>query len=175
MLACCFRQTSKRHLLLWLTDGEDELDDESPSIKNQRRLAFSPSTNSIFIKTLDATTVSILFLASSLPLLLQLDSCSGLLRMSFWRFFHVAPHFLSKISTPLETCVGQKAHTDTSASHLLFTWFVLYVHILHHLPAETYAVTCLRLQIVMCLSGVEPGPQAWEGCMLPLHYRRSCS
>ena len=62
VLACCFRQTSKRHLLLWLTDGEDELDDESPSIKNQRRLAFSPSTNSIFIKTLDATTVSILFL-----------------------------------------------------------------------------------------------------------------
>ena len=40
VLACCFRQTSKRHLLLWLTDGEDELDDESPSIKNQRRLAF---------------------------------------------------------------------------------------------------------------------------------------
>ena len=92
VLACCFRQTSKRHLL-WLTDGEDELDDESPSIKNQRRLAFSPSTNSIFIETLDATTVSILFLVSNLPLLLQLDSCSGLLWMSFWRFFHVAPHF----------------------------------------------------------------------------------
>ena len=96
VLACCFRQTSKRHLLLWLTDGGDALDDESPSIKKRRRLAFSPSTNSIFIKTLDATTVSILFLASNLPLLLQLDSCSGLLRMSFWRFFHVAPHFYLK-------------------------------------------------------------------------------
>ena len=59
VLACCFRQTSKRHLLLWLTDGEDELDDESPRIKNQRRLSISPSTNSIFIKTLDATAVSI--------------------------------------------------------------------------------------------------------------------
>ena len=34
VLACCFRQTSKRHLLLWLTDGGDALDDESPSIKN---------------------------------------------------------------------------------------------------------------------------------------------
>ena len=54
----------------------NELDDESPRIKNQRRLAFSPSTNSTFVKTLDATTVSILFLVSNLPLLLQLDSCS---------------------------------------------------------------------------------------------------
>ena len=108
VLACCFRQTSKRHLLLWLTAGEDELDDESPSIKNQRQLAFSPSTNAIFIKTLDATTVSILFLVSNLPLLLQLDSCSGLLRMSFWRFFSCSATLLSKISTPLETCVGQK-------------------------------------------------------------------
>ena len=35
MLACCFRQTSKRHLLPWLTDVEDELDDESPSIKTK--------------------------------------------------------------------------------------------------------------------------------------------
>ena len=75
VLACCFRQ------------GEDELDDESPNIKKQRRLAFSTSTNSILIKTLDATTVSILFLVSNLQLLLQLDSCSGLLRMSSWRFF----------------------------------------------------------------------------------------
>ena len=108
VLACCFRQTSKRHLLLWLTDGGDALDDESPSIKKRRRLAFSPCTNSIFIKTLDATTVSILFLASNLPLLLQLDSCSGLLRMSFWRFFSCSATLLSKISTPLETCVGQK-------------------------------------------------------------------
>ena len=92
VLACCFRQTSKRHLLLWLTDGGGALDDESPSIKKRRRLAFSPSTNSIFIKTLDATTVSILFLASNLPLLLQLDSYSGLLRQ-LAVFFHVAPHF----------------------------------------------------------------------------------
>ena len=30
VLACCFRQTSKCQLLLWLTDGKDELDDESP-------------------------------------------------------------------------------------------------------------------------------------------------
>ena len=36
VLACCFRQTSKRHLLLWLTDGEDELDDESPRIKKTK-------------------------------------------------------------------------------------------------------------------------------------------
>jgi hypothetical protein len=34
VLACSFRQTSKRHLLLWLTDGDDELDDESPNAKN---------------------------------------------------------------------------------------------------------------------------------------------
>ena len=34
VLACSFRQTSKRHLLLWLTDGDDDLDDESPSAKN---------------------------------------------------------------------------------------------------------------------------------------------
>ena len=34
VLACSFRQTSKRHLLLWLTDGDDELDDESPDAKN---------------------------------------------------------------------------------------------------------------------------------------------
>ena len=34
VLACSFRQTSKRYLLLWLTDGDDELDDESPSAKN---------------------------------------------------------------------------------------------------------------------------------------------
>ena len=33
VLACCFRQTSKRHLLLWWTDGGDALDDESPSEK----------------------------------------------------------------------------------------------------------------------------------------------
>ena len=68
-----------------------------------------------------------------------------------------------------------QAHTDTSASHLLFTCLVLYVHILHHLPAETCAVTRPRLQIAMRLPGVEPGAQAWEACMLPLHYRRSCS
>ena len=61
MLACCFRQTSKRHLLLWLTDGGDALDDESPSIKKTETVSIFPSTNSIFIKTRDATTVSILF------------------------------------------------------------------------------------------------------------------
>ena len=33
MLACSFRQTSKHHLLLWLTDGDEELDDESPNAK----------------------------------------------------------------------------------------------------------------------------------------------
>ena len=27
----------------------------------------------------------------------------------------------------------------------------------------------------MRLPGVEPGAQAWEACVLPLHYRRSCS
>lgn len=26
----------------------------------------------------------------------------------------------------------------------------------------------------MRLPGVKPGAQAWEACMLPLHYRRSC-
>ena len=102
------RQASRQALGLWKLPAEDELDDESPSIKNQRRLAFSPSTNSIFIKTLDATTVSILFLVSNLPLLLQLDSCSGLLRMSSWWCFSCSATLLSKISTPLETCVGQK-------------------------------------------------------------------
>ena len=66
VLACSFRQTSKHHSLLWLTDGDDELDDESPNAKKHSWLAFSISTNSIFIKTLDATTVSILFLVSSL-------------------------------------------------------------------------------------------------------------
>ena len=34
VLACSFRQTSKHHSLLWLTDGDDELDDESPNAKN---------------------------------------------------------------------------------------------------------------------------------------------
>ena len=68
-----------------------------------------------------------------------------------------------------------QAHTDTSASHLLFTCFVLYVHILDHLPAETCAVIRPRLQIALRLPGVEPGAQAWEDCMLPLHYRHSCS
>ena len=88
VLACSFRQTSKRHLLLWLTDGDDELDDESVTqFKKHSWLALSISTNSIFIKTFDATTVSILFLVSSLQLFLQLDSCSGLLWMSSWRFF----------------------------------------------------------------------------------------
>lgn len=97
VLACSFRQTRKRHLLLWLTDGEDELDDESPNAKKKTRwLAFSISTNSIFIKTLDATIVSILLLVSSLQLFLQLDSCSGLLQMSSWQFFHVAPNFYLK-------------------------------------------------------------------------------
>ena len=57
-----------------------------------------------------------------------------------------------------------QAHTDTSASHLLFTCFVLYVHILHHLPAETCAVIRPRLQIAMRLPGVEPGAQARLVC-----------
>ena len=66
VLAYSFRQTSKHYSLLWLTDGDDELDDESPNAKKHSWLAFSISTNSIFIKTLDATIVSILFLVSSL-------------------------------------------------------------------------------------------------------------
>ena len=108
VLACCFRQSSKRHLLLWLTYGEDELDDESPSIKKPKTVSIFPFDQFHIHQTLDATTVSILFLVSNLPLLLQLDSCSGLLRMSFWRFFSCSATLLSKISTPLETCVGQK-------------------------------------------------------------------
>ena len=66
VLACSFRQTSKHYSLLWLMDGDDELDDESPNAKKDSWLAFSISTNPIFIKTLDATIVSILFLVSSL-------------------------------------------------------------------------------------------------------------
>ena len=27
----------------------------------------------------------------------------------------------------------------------------------------------------MCMPGVEPGAQAWEACMLPLHYMRFCT
>ena len=42
VLACCFRQTSKRHLLLWLTDGGDALDDESPSIKKTETVSIFP-------------------------------------------------------------------------------------------------------------------------------------
>ena len=92
----------------------------------------------------------------------------------FGGFFHVAPHFYLKFYTFRNLCRA-KAHTDTNASHLLFTCFVVYVHILHRLPAETCAVIRPRLQIATRLPGVEPGAQAWEACMLPLHYRRSCS
>ena len=32
----------------------------------------------------------------------------------------------------------------------------------------------MKYSLQMRLPGVEPGAQAWEACMLPLHYRRSC-
>ena len=44
---------------------------------------------------------------------------------------------------------------------------LLFVQILHPLLADT------RGKLLMRLPGVEPGAQAWEACMLPLHYRRS--
>ena len=31
-----------------------------------------------------------------------------------------------------------------------------------------------RLQERMRMPGVEPGSQAWEACMMPLHYMRPC-
>ena len=149
MLACCFRQTSKRHLLLWLTDGEDELDDESPSIKNQRRLAFSPSTNSYSSKPLMLPLFLFCFWLQTYHYFCSWTAVAGSFGCHFGGFFHVAPHFLSKISTPLETCVGQKLILTRVRLTCYSPGFVLYVHILHHLPAETYAVICLRLQIVM--------------------------
>ena len=96
VLACCFRQTSKRHLLLWLTDGGDALDDESPSIKKRRRLAFSPSTNSIFIKTLDATTASFCLWLQIYHYFCSWTAVAGSFGRHFGVFFHVAPHFYLK-------------------------------------------------------------------------------
>ena len=106
VLACCFRQTSKRHLL-WLTDGEDELDGESPSIKNQRWLAFPLRPIPYSSKPLMLPLFLFCFWFQIYHYFCSWTAVAGSFGCHFG-VFSCSATLLSEISTPLETCVGQK-------------------------------------------------------------------
>ena len=60
----------------------------------------------------------------------------------------------------MEGRVAGVVTTSTSMTHLLAQ------HTLAHTPVLSRALCVVRTP------GVEPGSQAWEACMIPLHYMR---
>ena len=54
----------------------------------------------------------------------------------------------------------------------------IYIYIYIFLSSTTYiqaVIQLYRMEKEMRMPGVEPGSQAWEACMMPLHYMRGGS
>ena len=131
---------------------------------------FSISTTSTFINTFDPMMGSMILILGDvpIPLFLRLESSTKPCPITALarNHIHAVPNhvaftlsrkFAKKNPIPSEDLSTPPVRTSTSALHFFLSVLV-----------------SLSVQ-VLCLPGVEPGAQAWEACMLPLHYRRSCS
>ena len=143
---------------------------------------FSISTTSTFINTFDPMMGSMILILGDvpIPLFLRLESSTKPCPITALarNHIHAVPNhvaftlsrkFAKKNPIPSEDLSTPPVRTSTSALHFFLSVLVsLSVQVLCPAALER----CAGIRPLLKLQG---GAQAWEACMLPLHYRHSCS